>query len=130
MANRSVLAGAGGLTQGLFRGLTTGIGLQERQQELDRRKSEFEFQAYANILHAPSAMRGALFDMYVQSKGGDPSSTEFKPLKNLLAKVEDEQIGAFEEALKGMLDDDPVNFTRNLFKLGANPTQLFEFLGQ
>jgi len=130
MASRNVLAGVGGLTTGLFKGLSLGIGLRQHQQALDQRKAESEFQAYANILHASPAKRPALFDLYIQSKGGDPSNAQFKPFKNLLSKIEDEEIGAFESALKGMLEDDPVNFTRNLFKLGSNPSQLFEFLGQ
>ena len=130
MASRNVLAGVGGLTTGLFKGLSLGIGLRQHQQALDQRKAESEFQAYANILHASPAKRPALFDLYIQSKGGDPSNAQFKPFKNLLSKIEDEEIGAFESALKGMLEDDPVNFTRNLFKLGSNPAQLFEFLGQ
>src|SRR3990170_3167930 len=104
MASRNVLAGVGGLTTGLFKGLSLGIGLRQHQQALDQRKAESEFQAYANILHAAPAKRPALFDLYIQSKGGDPSNAQFKPFKNLLSKIEDEEIGAFESALKGMLE--------------------------
>src|SRR3972149_11127912 len=104
--SRNFLSGVGGLTTGLFRGLTAGIALKQHQQAIDQRKAESEFQAYANILHAAPAKRSALFDLYIQSKGGDPSNAQFKPFKNLLSKIEDEEIGAFESALKGMLEDD------------------------
>ena len=51
--NRNILAGIGGLTQGLFRGVTTGIGLQQRQQALDREKLESELGLFNVISKLP-----------------------------------------------------------------------------
>jgi len=54
--NRNALGAIGGLTTGLFKGVSTGVALDQRQQELDRRNLESEFgifDAISKLPHGP-----------------------------------------------------------------------------
>jgi len=102
MANRNVLAGAGGLTQGLFRGLTTGIGLQQRQQALDREKLESELGIFNVIAKLPDGpFKKASMGRFLPRIGFSQESTD------LLLKANEEDQEYLNKSLRNIMEQLP-----------------------
>jgi len=109
--NRNILAGIGGLTQGLFRGVTTGIGLQQRQQALDREKLESELGLFNVISKLPDGpFKKASMGRFLPRIGFSKDSTD------LLLKANEEEQGYLNRALQNIMEQLPEGMGARGFK--------------
>ena len=100
--NRNAVGAIGGLTQGLFRGVTTGIGLQQRQQALDREKLESELGLFNVIAKLPDGpFKKASMGRFLPRIGFSQESTD------LLLKANEEEQGYLNKALQNIMEQLP-----------------------
>jgi len=109
--NRNALGAIGGLTQGLFRGVTTGIGLQQRQQALDREKLESELGLFNVIAKLPDGpFKKASMGRFLPRIGFSQESTD------LLLKANEEEQGYLNKALQNIMEQLPEGMGASGFK--------------
>src|SRR3990172_4538224 len=125
--NRNALGAIGGLTQGLFRGVTTGIGLQQRQQALDREKLESELGLFNHIAKLPhGSFKKAAMGRFLPRLGFTQDTTD------LLTKANEEDQEYLNRALTNIIEQLPQDMGFSGFKelVGRmTPEQIINLVG-
>src|SRR3990172_5394162 len=128
MANgRNVLAGLGGFSQGLFRGVTTAMQLSQRQQIIDREKLESELGLFNHIAKLPyGSFKKAAMGRFLPRLGFTQDTTD------LLTKANEEDQEYLNRALTNIIEQLPEDMGFSGFKelVGRmTPEQIINLVG-